>query len=1307
MLIHLLISISYSIQRFCLCQPDLLADSCSLEKKCKRYLSQSDIIIYNSQTTFSKNLFPNLNSSQKIIKNEQDNKNSIFDSVLFEVFGSKIGSKKNSPISINMLDEMFSNISKLTIFGGEFNQVIHIKNMNNPKISFEAQNIQVIFDDNDAVSFDKLSLRNSYLKFENSSELNSKSKLIVEAHEVIGDSNSLSSNYFSLIKTCKLQVTDKKEQNVDSSNNFGITAPVEIVDSGLFESKITKKAKKILDDSPTNRFENYFCLSTQSRYSRAKELSECDAYSVPAQNYYTGRDQTFLNLLANAKENADIRIYITLSTEEDPIRINIPDFINNNIKISFIAADVDTETRMEVKGRANSSIDSIESKSTTLIVSKINYFYIDSSYLESFFNVQLYQSPIYITDARSNTTIQNLTTDATSISQFTGTNLTVKQNMQIYRAVPVTIAGKVFLEVDCVVEVNQYSAFPITRYNYNEDLGAYYLTLSDAIEDQRLDLYLNGRIVMNYTESASIANAPTLTFAGGKTLRQSDNNLPEDLRKNCPYMNFTITSPEVGLVLNFGSGSERETAFPHQSVFTIYSSTTQPSDLNLTISDFTSIGSDVTDNFVLAFVGPFNLNIMTPSTIPPYLQGVNKRYELDKCIDLYNCGEKEFLPPFINISQTDINCYQVGGYGLSLINLDVQEKLESVSYKKTAVLVGLKDYSTPEKFPKIAKLIEITSNTNDTITFSIDKEDTMPDNITSLQLNLKGDPTLIFNETYNDAYNSDFPKYYEDNEAMARLTINHESNNLLLIGEGIPVPLIQINDPIKGVLFESNETTFPFETVTSDTFTTNNTRYGPVVNAKISGDVTFPQEAILAEEVIFDGPSTSTLLFQYRNPSRSNYTFNNIKVSFTSESKRVDFKGKRFAFCKSTLSQDAKEIPLTIDVDEFYTDNLISILETSVSGPVLVNKSLIVDLQPKGKSIILDSTDTIKQVVFGDDTVTFVNQDGQKSAQFKKEDPNAQTTISTNQESEIQLSVEDDADSVPSNLDFNFGGNSANLNFDKSWSNVDIPPTFITNFTGMNPQNVHLKTEMMSIPNINIEGVNKSAIQTTTHKRKLTKDLAFWIFVGITALVFVVGLILCIVGLTCCKHVEELDISSSAEGNSDIAIGEVDGLPLTAAEIEERERNKPLIKDERKRLIRERRRKKREDAIKRRKEEEEARAKRKKLIQDGVIEEEDLGEPSVEEKYPSQDEELDILETRSEIILPTDDKKQKKQKKKKLTETSEEFDLAKKKAQLNAASGGAPAPTPAPPPKASPEAQVDNDYESDSQDHVSEFSASD
>lgn len=126
---------------------------------------------------------------------------------------------------------------------------------------------------------------------------------------------------------------------------------------------------------------------------------------------------------------------------------------------------------------------------------------------------------------------------------------------------------------------------------------------------------------------------------------------------------------------------------------------------------------------------------------------------------------------------------------------------------------------------------------------------------------------------------------------MQKLTVNHSLNDILLIGDKIPVPLINIKDPIRGVLFKSNGTNFPIDVVSTSTFTENNTRYGPEVKVSINSEVNYLQEAFLAENVTFSGDSQK-LHFNYKTESRSKYTFNGLIIDFVNENKKVDFKGK-------------------------------------------------------------------------------------------------------------------------------------------------------------------------------------------------------------------------------------------------------------------------------------------------------------------------------------------------------------------------------------------------------------------------------
>lgn len=235
--------------------------------------------------------------------------------------------------------------------------------------------------------------------------------------------------------------------------------------------------------------------------------------------------------------------------------------------------------------------------------------------------------------------------------------------------------------------------------------------------------------------------------------------------------------------------------------------------------------------------------------------------------------------------------------------------------------------------------------------------------------------SAIFDETYKEASNNI--------EAMQNLTVNHGLNDILLIGDKIPVPLINIKDPIRGVLFESNGTNFPIDVVSTSTFTENNTRYGPEVKVSINSEVNYPQEVFLAENVTFSGNSQK-LHFNYKTESRSKYTFNGLIIDFVNENKKVDFKGK---YIKLENSQIIQTDPLTINVDELHINSVLSIPSTSVSSPVIVNENLNILLNTNSNSRLLQG-DGIKQIIFGEDSVTLVDQDNKRSAKLETSDPN-------------------------------------------------------------------------------------------------------------------------------------------------------------------------------------------------------------------------------------------------------------------------------------------------------------------------------
>ena len=1246
MIFQLLLSLSYSLQRYCLCQPNRIGDACSLQKKCRRYTSQSEIIIYDSQTKFNRNLFSDINLSQKNSKTDQVHN---FDSVFFEVFGSNAGSKKNNLISINMLDDMFLNITKFTIFGGEFNQAVRIQNINYSKISLEAQNILIIFENSDHVSFNKLSLRSSFLKNENSTPSgHNQTKLTVTANEVIGDSASLSSDYFLLIKTEKIQVSDKRE--FDISNNFGITAPVEIFNLVPHQFNFEDKKKKMMlaDEQPEDQVTyKFFCISTSSRLSRSKELAECEKYSVPLSNYYTGRDADFLSQISAAEDGTVFRLYITLSTQSDPIRINFPQISAKNIILNFISADIDSETRIEIKGARFGN-----ESNATLSLSKMDYALFDAVFLQTFNHTQLFKSPIHLNDATENTTLNNLITDVFSLSQFTESDIIINKTLTISKASPITIQGKIYLNENCIVNINQYSNFPFTRYNYETTTQSYYLTLSDSLEDQRFDLYFKQSIILNYKESDSIVNVPTLTFAGGKTIYSLPNK--ETIRAECPYINFTIGVVPIGINVVFGTGSEREVPFPHATAFTFLNDVNN-TVLNLTINDFPTVKNgdrliyNITDMYLLVFASKFALNVMTPETITTYLKGINEKFPNKTlgCQEVYHTYDMPFFVPFNG------SCYAIGAYNLTLLNLDLQQSLTNITYENATVYVELNHSADAEKFPNLYDSIHITTNTNGNISFTINEGSDVSDLI-PLQLNLAGQPNLYFDSSFTDEYSS----------SMHTLKINHGQNNLQLFANSIPIPNVTLNDPVFGVLFSNNEN-IPDAIINRDTLQ-NSTRYGPVIDAMVTEDINFPQKDFLANEVILNG--SHTLTFEYYNKSRVHYTFKDLTLRFSNVDKKigntVNFKGETLKLKGNAKIIQPSNTPLTIEVDILSIDKITSIPQTSFSSPIIVHNESIINIgQATSNAELLDAND-VQQIIFGEDSVTFVDQNGERSVPIQKADSNAQTEINIDQDSQIQLSVADGAESVPSNLKLNFKGNKADIDYDKSWNDVEIPDTFIADFE--NVRDVQISSEMMNLPDVKYNGTKN--IQTTTHKQKYTKDLAFYIFIGLAALVFVVALILCIVGLTCCKYVEELDISSSAEGQSDIGVGELDGLPYTEAEKRIRDRDREAIKEAKLRQIEERKRK-------------EEKRKKTGIPDDDLVNEEKELESFEDEYFKDED---DIYHNRRSNPSPPKKKKPVKENPKSSSETSEEFNNAQKKAQLNAASGGAEVPPPPPNKKLKP-----------------------
>ena len=458
MLFCFLLTFLSSSSRFCLCQPDKSSYSCSLSKKCKNFRSNSEIIIFDE---LNSSIFHDLNDEK----------------ILFEVYGSP----PSRPITLDLSRFGYKTIQ---IFGGEYNQLVNVRNFQKAEnqslldsqiFSLEAKNIQIFFEDQTNLLFDSLKLEQSVIK--------GNEKLNIIAHNLIGDSRSLSSEYLNNVRCGKLKVND----------NNPISAKVEvdsrILDQEDIDNAEFKKTKDVSEDSHkksnlntkslndlgninllqdnsevnSNQGATYrFCLVTRNRYSIALNSRECDPNSVDINNYYSGKEQEFLDIISTAPPFSKIYFYVTTSTENDPIRLNFAGTLNqNNVSLCFVTNDNSLQTNVELKGSGRSELDIM------LNVSNINSFRIDRSYARNFSYIALTSSQIDFINTVSDVFIRNLITDTTSISSFSGKNLIIENSITLSRASPMNLNGNIIIAEGGTINIDQYSNFPIVRLNYN------------------------------------------------------------------------------------------------------------------------------------------------------------------------------------------------------------------------------------------------------------------------------------------------------------------------------------------------------------------------------------------------------------------------------------------------------------------------------------------------------------------------------------------------------------------------------------------------------------------------------------------------------------------------------------------------------------------------------------------------------------------------------------------------------------------------------------------------------------------------
>lgn len=1102
-----------STNSFCVCQPDRPGPVCTLGNKCSGFQNENQILVINKFSTANPQKYINLYSI--INDNIRNHFNSSLNFV-FDVYGSP--ASKPVIFDFNRIDQFARSPYNLNItikiVGGEWKQAVqiigsfkspnHFLEPDNSLISFSAEQISILFDtpnphssESHAFHFDNLKLQKVVLKSKFGFPIS------IKAKTVLTDS-------YSMITEYNCTVTADSISMLGDQPLFQSKSIKTIVDH-LSTEKLNKK--NIQANVDPQNFNYKFCLTTIKNINRAMTVGSCSMHSVvnDSLHYITVRSTEVLDILANAPENKSIQFYVVETTASDPNLFVLPLFKNPNHNIAFQSANTFDPSTLTI--RSSSSPQDINSTNISLSFLSFSSVGIDSNLLEG--STQISAKAAKLTFLDSTNRVKNLISDADSLSQFTG-NLTVLQSMELSKTSPKKMneLAKIILSNQTTLTVSHLSNFPKVFFGKIDD---YYVAFCDENADTEMRFFLQGgNVTFLIRDDQPIVPLTTMTFAN----LQSEYNSADILSKNF-YLNFTVDVPESGLNLEFGQ--DDASPWPTLTTFSFQANHNYAEFPNvyITIKDF----PENTNIIDYQFMNYYNVSIILtdPETFIPYFSGINTKYE--------SCPLT--LPPYFDPTK----CYHVGTYSINGALFNIQDKLGAIEFIAKQKLLLYSDNETlenPIELPAIFQTSHMLTTTSKTVVYSVRNNEYDIDKTNYFYL-VTSQPTRIrFNETFN----------WSDYGNVTKIGFLHDEYDLYLSTErnDTAVPTVSLSNSVTGVHYETQTDPVVFEIPSSDWFYANktNTRRGPDVNVKLLNNVNVPQQAFLADRVNFTG-NNKQMTFIILNETVATYTFEDLTLNFLNatsnwntanflsaqdeSSAEVTFKAKSLIVRNTAISQDISKYPLHMEVGSLDLDSLTAIPSTSFSSPIVVNEKFSL------------ADDSITRIVFSADFCqVFAGTKGTPVIQLKSKkssasrsvlsfsrklaeessDDTPSNVIKANTNKQIVLSVNGNA--VPEDFKLDLPNPNSKIYLDQSWYNVQVPQSFNLGLTGK-PQ---ISTDLLELPS----GLATGNAVVVTRKQKYTNTLGFIIFLIISGVILLLGIILAILGKTCKPHKEELDVSS-------------------------------------------------------------------------------------------------------------------------------------------------------------------------------------
>jgi hypothetical protein len=351
------------------------------------------------------------------------------------------------------------------------------------------------------------------------------------------------------------------------------------------------------------------------------------------------------------------------------------------------------------------------------------------------------------------------------------------------------------------------------------------------------------------------------------------------------------------------------------------------------------------------------------------------------------------------------------------------------------------------------------------------------------------------------------------------LAIQHGKNPVTLRTADPFVPLITIDDPVVGVLYESGVPGHATIDASTD-FDEPGLRAGPTMDVIVAGECVFPQDAILAARTNFAGivawPPV-ILNFTYLAKSAVTYEFRDLTVYFSIS--QVNFTG--LVLLNSSIH---------------YAEPQNRTL--TVRSEVLAGDAKSFDRrQPRIRNAYADFLNITDMEDLTETTLMVSNRHINMSKKSGYATPqiyvlnNGSTNFHILTAATYIRVVPDGTIIVPSvSLDLVLNERTT-VFFTDVWFYVENPKDFYIRVPSDRSRMLTVKSDLIALPAITVvdENGNRPEFNEDPADPKLSAGLAFFVFVAILGIIAIISLVLCLIGNFKLKPEEEFDQSSDDE----------------------------------------------------------------------------------------------------------------------------------------------------------------------------------